>query len=260
MTCEDSGKRHIATKLLYSPIRSVPLPLCAFKTNLLPNKQSQTMKKLLITALTLLLSATLLFAQSEKYTAAMTAVLEDFYVSENKEPVRDEWLALANRFERIASAEPKEWLPRYYAAYAYSSLAFMGNDALEKDQLTDKAAGLLDEAVKIAGENSELMVVDAQIHQARMAADPQNRWQTEGPLFAASLAKAKKMDPGNPRIYLLEGTSLLYTPEQFGGGKKVAKPVLEQAMEKFATFKPQGPLHPNWGQGQAGYMLGEAKK
>ena len=217
------------------------------------------MKKLLIVTV-LLFSANLLFAQSEKYTAAMTAALDDFNVSENKEPVREEWLALANRFERIASAEPKEWLPRYYAAYAYSSLTFMGNDVVQKDQLADKAAGLLDEAVKIAGENSELMVLDAQIHQGRMAADPQNRWQTEGPMFATSLAKAKKMDPNNPRIYLLEGTSLLYTPEQFGGGKKAAKPVLEQAMEKFATFKPEGPLYPNWGRGQAGYMLSEASK
>ncbi len=218
------------------------------------------MKKLLITTIALFLSVNFVFAQSEKYTAAMTAALEDFNVSQNKEPARDEWLALANRFERIASAEPKEWLPRYYAAYAYSSLAFMGNDMVQKDQLIDKAAGLLDEAVKIAGENSELMVLDAQVHQARMAADPMSRWQTEGPLFATSLAKAKKMDPNNPRIYVLEGTSLLYTPEQFGGGKKAAKPVLEQAMEKFATFLPEGPLYPNWGQGQAGYMLGEASK
>lgn len=218
------------------------------------------MKKLLTITIVLFFSTSLLFAQSEKYTAAMSTVLEDFNVSQNKEPVRDEWLDLANRFERIASAEPKEWLPRYYAAYAYSSLAFMGNDAVQKDQMTDKAAGFLNEAVNLAGENSELMVLDAQIHQARLATDPQTRWQTEGPLFAASLDKAKKMDPNNPRTYLLEGTNLLYTPEQFGGGKKVAQPVLEKAMEKFSTFKPQGSLYPNWGQGQAGYMLGEANK
>jgi hypothetical protein len=218
------------------------------------------MKKLLIATFALFFSANLLFAQSEKYTAAMTTALADFDKSQNKEPVRDEWLALANRFERIASAEPKEWLPRYYAAYAYGTLAFMGNDLTQKDLMADKAAGLLEEAVKIAGENSELMVLDAQIHQIRLAADPQSRWQTEGPLFAASLAKAKKMDVDNPRVYMLEGTNLLYTPEQFGGGKKVAKPILEKAMEKFATFKPESPLHPSWGQGQAGYMLGEASK
>ncbi|MFB9292381.1 hypothetical protein [Persicitalea jodogahamensis] len=218
------------------------------------------MKKLLTITVALFLSVNFLFAQSEQYTAAMTEALKDFSVSENKEPVPAEWQALANRFERIASAEPKEWLPRYYATYAYSMLAFFGKNATEKDQMVDKAEALLKEALAIEGENSELMLLDAQVHQARMLVDPQSRYMTEGPRFEESLQKAKTLNPDNPRIYLMQGSSLYYTPEQFGGGKKVAKPVLEKAMEKFATFKPEGPLYPNWGHGQAGYMLGEASK
>jgi len=218
------------------------------------------MKKLLTITIALFLSVNFLFAQSEKYTAAMTESIKDFSVSENKEPVPAEWQALANRFERIASAEPKEWLPRYYATYAYSMLAFFGKNTTEKDQMVDKAEALLKEAVAIAGENSELMLLDAQVHQARMLADPQSRYQTEGPLFEASLKKAEALSPDNPRVYLMKGSNLYYTPEQFGGGKKVAKPILEKAVEKFATFQPAGPLFPNWGQGQAGYMLGEASK
>ena len=218
------------------------------------------MKKLLTTTIALFLSANLLLAQSEKYTAAMTEAIKDFSVSENKEPVREEWLALANRFERIASAEPKEWLPRYYATYAYTMLSFFGDNLTQKDQMADKADALLQEAVAIAGENSELMLLDAQIHQARLAAEPQSRWQNEGPKSEVSLKKAKEMNPDNPRVYLLQGSTLFYTPEQFGGGKKVAKPLLEKAKEKFATFQPESALHPNWGQGQVEYMLGEASK
>ncbi|WP_373511623.1 hypothetical protein [Persicitalea sp.] len=218
------------------------------------------MKKLLTTTVALFISANFLFAQSEKYTTTMIEAIKDFSVSENKEPVPAEWQALANRFERIASAEPKEWLPRYYAAHAYSMLAFFGKNATEKDQTVDKAEAHLKEAVAIAGENSELMLLDAQIHQARMLADPQSRYQSEGPLFNASLKKAESLNPDNPRVYLLQGSTLYYTPEQFGGGKKVAKPVLEKAIEKFATFQPEGPLYPNWGQGQAKYMLDEASK
>lgn len=218
------------------------------------------MKKLLTTTIALFLTVNFLFAQSEQYTAAMTEAIKDFSVSENKEPVPAEWQALANRFERIASAEPKEWLPRYYATCAYSMLAFSGKNMTEKDQTVDKAEALLKEAMAIAGENSELMLLDAQVHQARMLVDPQSRYQSEGPLFEASLKKAEALDPGNPRVYLMKGSNLFYTPEQFGGGKKAAKPVLEQAIEKFATFQPEGPLHPDWGKGQAGYMLSEASK
>ncbi len=229
------------------------------KFHLTPTNQTK-MKKLLTTTFALLLSVNFLFAQSEKYAAAMIEAIKDFSVSENKEPVPAEWQALANRFERIASAEPKEWLPRYYAAYAYSMLGYFGKNTTEKDQLVDKAEALLKEAVAIAGENSELMLLEAQVHQARMLADPQSRFQTEGPKFEASLKKAEALDSDNPRVYLMKGSSLYYTPEQFGGGKKLAKPVLEKAMEKFATFQPQSPLHPNWGAGQAEYMLAEANK
>jgi hypothetical protein len=217
------------------------------------------MKKLLIITI-LFFSVTRLFAQSERYTQAMTASIEAFNVATNKQPDREEILGVANRFERIASAEPKEWLPRYYASYAYSILAFTSDDLARKDQMADKAETLLKETLSIAGDNAELLVLDAQIKQARLAADPMTRWQTYGPLFEASLAKAEALNKDNPRIYVLKGATLLHTPEQFGGGKKVAKPVFEKALEKFATFKPESTLHPNWGEGQASWMLAQCNQ
>ena len=42
------------------------------------------MKKLLTSTIVLLFSTSLLFAQSEKYTAAMTATLADFDKSQNQ--------------------------------------------------------------------------------------------------------------------------------------------------------------------------------
>lgn len=99
------------------------------------------MKNLRIITL-LLLTSTSLFAQNEKYVQAMRASIESFNEVTNKEPVATDLTDVANRFERIASAEPKEWLPRYYAAYLYSSLAFGGDDAAKKDQLSDKAEAL----------------------------------------------------------------------------------------------------------------------
>jgi hypothetical protein len=61
------------------------------------------------------------------------------------------------------------------------------------------------------------------------------------------LQKAVQLNPNNPRIYLLEGTSLMYKPGMFGGGPKAACPVLTVAAQKFANFKPASPLHPDWG-------------
>ncbi|MCU0341703.1 MAG: hypothetical protein MUE30_17640 [Spirosomaceae bacterium] len=205
------------------------------------------MKKLLVC---LFLLAGVAQAQNEKYTQAMTAALMELR-SQSENPNPSALTEVTNRFERIASAEPKEWLPRYHAAFCYSNQAFMTQNMADKDRLLDKADALVEEAEKISANNDELYVLKAYIAQARLAADPMSRWQTYGAVFGEMLEKAKAVNADNPRIYMLQGTNLFYTPEQFGGGKQAAKPLLEQALEKFANFKPASALHPMWGKGQA---------
>jgi hypothetical protein len=35
---------------------------------------------------------------------------------------------------------------------------------------------------------------------------------------------------------------------QFGGGKEVAHPVLEEALKKYEVFKPENSISPGWGR------------
>jgi hypothetical protein len=86
-----------------------------------------------------------------------------------------------------------------------------------------------------------------------------NRWQTYGPAASEALQKARQMDPGNPRVYLLEGQDKFFTPEQFGGSKTEAKLLFEESLKKFETYKPASSLHPDWGRGQVNYFLQMAK-
>jgi len=72
------------------------------------------MKKLFLTTLILFITVAL-FAQSEKYTAAMKKNLEGLD-SGMRNPAS--LLIVANNFERIATAEKTQWLPYYYAALA----------------------------------------------------------------------------------------------------------------------------------------------
>jgi hypothetical protein len=64
-----------------------------------------------------------------------------------------------------------------------------------------------------------------------MIVDPQSRWSTYGQEGAGYLNKAKQLNPNNPRLYYLEGAGIFGTPEQFGGGKTKAKPVLQKAVD-----------------------------
>ncbi|MNL53532.1 hypothetical protein D3C87_1767880 [compost metagenome] len=84
-----------------------------------------------------------------------------------------------------------------------------------------------------------------------------NRWQADGEKFTGYLQSAKSINAENPRIYYLEGSSLFFTPEEYGGGKKVAKPMLEKAQQKFTVFKPETAIHPDWGKMETEWMLSQ---
>lgn len=218
------------------------------------------MKTILILLITVLTANSPVWAQqSDQYKQAMNVALETMKSHNEKTPITD-MLASANQFERIAGAESKEWLPRYYAGLNYVYLGFMGKTEAEKDKFLDQADVNLKAAEAIASDtNDELTVLKAYIAQARMVVDPMNRWQQYGPLFQAGVEKAKSLNPNNPRPYALEGSSLMYTPEQFGGGPATACPLLKQAIEKFTTFKPATDLSPMWGQKQIEPLLAKCK-
>ncbi len=216
------------------------------------------MKTLLIT-LALFTGSLTTFAQSEPYTTAMTEGITALKAVGPKSAVTD-MVAVANQFERIAGAETTEWLPRYYAGLTYSYLGYMAPTATDKDKFLDKADEWSKQAALLSPKNDELCVLNAQIAQARLVVDPMNRWQEYGPVAQGELDKALAINADNPRIYVLQGSSLYYTPVQFGGGPKVACPILTKATQKFATFKPASALSPMWGQTTIEPLMAECSK
>ncbi|WP_234736924.1 hypothetical protein [Tellurirhabdus bombi] len=191
------------------------------------------------------------YAQQDKYVKAMESAIAKVNFMASK----DDLLQSASQFERIGGAEANEWLPNYWSAYTYSIMAYKEQDAAKKDAFLDKADAFFEKALKQQPDNDELMVLQAQLAGARLAVDPQNRWQKYGDIYQTALDKATAKNAENPRIYYLQGQSLLYKPEQYGGGKKVACPLLQKAAEKFATFKATTRIHPNWGAEETKYAM-----
>ncbi|MGZ5255101.1 MAG: hypothetical protein ACXWV4_12055, partial [Flavitalea sp.] len=199
-----------------------------------------------------------IFAQSDKYQKAMESNLAKLEQPSSPE----QFIELANNFERIAEAEKTQWLPYYYAAYAQVMNGLMMSQAGpapdKTDPIADKAEALLEKATAIKGEHAEIFIIKKMISNLRMTADPMNRWQTYGPMGAEALAQAKKLDPQNPRVVLLEGQDKFYTPEQFGGSKSEAKILFEESIKRFESHKPASSIDPNWGLNQAKYFFGLA--
>lgn len=74
------------------------------------------------------------------------------------------------------------------------------------------------------------------------------------------LAKALEKEPENPRINLLKGASILFTPEQFGGGADNAMEFLKKSVNLFEKESIKDPIKPSWGKEEAYTFLGMAYK
>jgi tetratricopeptide (TPR) repeat protein len=220
------------------------------------------MKKFMIT-LAIVTTATVSMAQSEKYVKAMEQNIAAIDTTRSI----DGWKELGNTFQRIADVEKNQWLPYYYAALSHVMVGYniaganggMGGFAAQTDPEADQAEKLLNKAVELGKENSEIYCVRKMISSLRLMADPMNRYQTDLPAAAEALQKAKSLDPNNPRVYLLEAQDKFYTPEQYGGSKSEAKMLFEEAMKKYDSFKPESTIHPQWGKSQATFFLGQLK-
>jgi endonuclease YncB( thermonuclease family) len=86
------------------------------------------------------------------------------------------------------------------------------------------------------------------------------RYQAYGAQANEALENAIKLDPNNPRIYLVDGQYKMNVPEAFGGGKEVGKKLFTKSLELFKTFKPASEMHPSWGKEQAEKLLETVNK
>ncbi|MCC6283387.1 MAG: hypothetical protein IT262_22470 [Saprospiraceae bacterium] len=199
-------------------------------------------------------------AQNATDKSEYQQAMEDVVADIQEAGLEADFQPFANVLERIAAVEKKEWLPQYWGAFCYMMKSFAEPVAEKKDLLLDKAEQLIAAADTLNPNNDEVEVLKANIASSRIVVDPMNRWQRYGALSAMAIAKAKSINPANPRIALHEAQGVFYTPEAYGGGKIKALPLIKTAIEQFAAFKPASAIMPNWGAPVAEYMLAEAQK
>jgi hypothetical protein len=166
----------------------------------------------------------------------------------------------SNLFERIAKAEPDNWLPPYYAAQINIVSSFGEKD---KDKLTAqlaKAQDLLNDATAISKNNPELLVLQALLHTAWVAYDGASYGMTLSPKVTALYAKAEQIAPQNPRVVLNKAEWAMGSARFFGQDTKPFCKDVERALELFANFKPETPFYPKWGKNRAEQILESCNK
>jgi hypothetical protein len=221
-------------------------------------KKNLIMKKLSFIIAIIALNFVSTFAQNEKFQMALGQTLGQFATAKNA----DDYKNTANAFARIANAEPNEWLPKYYAAQCrlLAGYELTKSNMTEAQELAKTALTEIQAAQKIAPSETELMVLEAFTYQLQLIENAMTNGQKYAPMILATLGKAEAINPENPRIYAVRGEFTLNMPEFYGGGVAKATPDVEKAVEKFGTFKPVSPVHPNWGKERAQMIIKQIEK
>ncbi len=156
-----------------------------------------------------------------------------------------------NMFERIANAEPTEWLPNYYIAQINSLKSWNEKDeAVLKAQL-DKAQEHIDSAMVKSEDNAELIVMQAQVLTNWVAFDGMTYGMKYGGKITELYAKALELDPTNPRVVCGKAEWAMGSAKYFGQDTAPYCKEIEASIVLFDTFKPETEFHPNWGKERA---------
>lgn len=164
--------------------------------------------------------------------------------------------SVAATFEQISKVEKTEWMPLYYVAYSYVFSTFLGMDNAKKDEVLAQALTLIDNALKLKPNDSELLTLKAFQRMSFISVDPMQRGMQYSSEIYQLLGQAQNANPNNPRIYYLKGMMLMNTPAQFGGGADKGLPLLKQAIEKFNTFEATDSIAPHWGKAHCLQLIG----
>ncbi len=172
----------------------------------------------------------------------------------------NKWTEAELLFERIAAAEPNEWLPNYYIAQLNSLKTWQEKDAEKVKSQLEKAQNYLNDALSIEKDNADIMVMQAQVLTNWVAYDG----MTYGMKYSGKIAdlynKAYALAPNNPMVVLGRAEWNMGSARYFGQDTKPFCKDVEKAIELFANFKPEIPFYPNWGLEHAQEVLKSCKE
>jgi hypothetical protein len=179
-------------------------------------------------------------ARSPNQAKALETAVMQFNQANNPSSYKQLYL----QFEQLYSVDKTNWLIPYYAGMTKSIMCLlkMGDrDALANDALLWIARA------KSIEHNDEIYCAESLAYTAKMSVNPALRWLTYEGKVKNALSLAKKLNPNNPRAYLLEANIQQKLPFIFGGGCKSAKPLIQKAELCFNAQIKVNSVEPSWG-------------
>lgn len=205
------------------------------------------MKKLL--TITIFGLLTLTAVAQTKYDRGMRKAFELWEIND--------FDAAANLFERIAQAEPDNWLPPFYVAQLHVFASFNEKDVDRLIPHLEKAQDFINDARAISKDNAEILVMEAQLLTAWIVYDGQKYGMKYSGKISELYSKAQQLAPENPRVILGKAEWDMGAAKWFGKSTKPYCKDLKRAQELFATFTPEGEFYPQGGEDRVEKVLAQ---
>ena len=179
-------------------------------------------------------------AQSINQSKALEAAVMQF----NQTNSPSSYTQLFLKFEQLYSLDKTNWLIPYYAGMTRSIMCLLKMG--DRDALANDALLWVGRAKSIMA-NDEVYCAESLAYTAKMSVNPALRWLAYEGKVKNALSLAKRLNPNNPRAYLLEANIQQKLPFIFGGGCKSAKPLIQKAELCFNVQTKGSSVEPSWG-------------
>ncbi len=166
----------------------------------------------------------------------------------------------ANLFERIATAEPDNWLPYYYVAQINTIISFGEKDQEKLTKQLGKAQEYTDLAKAISKDNPEILIQQALVHTAWVAFDGATYGMTLSAKVNALYKKAIEIAPDNPRAIFSKAEWDMGTAQFFGQDVTPYCKDVERSIPLFDTYTSDIPFYPKWGKERAQMIAENCKE
>jgi len=179
-------------------------------------------------------------AQVTNQAKALEAAVLQFNQTNKNPPYQELYL----QFEQLYAGNKTNWLIPYYAGMTKSIMCLLKMG--DRDALANDALLWVGRAKSIV-QNDEIYCAESLAFTAKMSVNPTLRWFYYEGKIKNALSLAKKLNPNNPRAYILEANIQHKLPFIFGGGCKSAKSLIQKAELCLNTQTKTNSVEPSWG-------------
>ncbi len=172
----------------------------------------------------------------------------------------DQVLTAHATFERATADDARAALAHYYVAYTeYKLVDLLRAENREGEILVrlQSAVEQLETSIEHDETSAEAHALLSSVYGQIIGVRPL-MGAVLGPKSSSAINRAKKLDPDNPRVVLIEAISNFNTPITWGGSPEKGMEGFKRAALLFAQEEVTDPLLPSWGHNETYARIGIA--